>query len=86
MAEDCVNGYASALRFRDSRESESTVSALLTDSTMRGFAISFSTSRRVTAQDFFFFLGIRSSCHGVESQERSIQTRQVDSGDTFSVS
>ena len=73
MAEDCVNGYASGRRFRDSRESESTVAALLTDSAMRGFAISFSTARRVTAQDFFFFLDIRH--HATASKAKNGQFR-----------
>ena len=47
-----------ARRFRDFAPPESTVEALLTDSTTRGFAISFSTSRRIPSRDFFLFLAM----------------------------
>ncbi len=58
----------SVRRFRDSCGPESTVAALLTDSAIRGFAISFSTSRKVVFQDFFFLLGIRPSCHASKAK------------------
>src|SRR5271167_1648460 len=65
----------SVLHFLGLPPSRSTVVALLTDSTTRGFAISFSTSRRVTSRDSLLILSRhRTIVSRVESQERSIQT------------
>src|SRR5271166_290966 len=53
-------------RFLDSRGPGSTEAALLTDSAMRGFAISFFTSRRVASLNalLLFLRGMTpSSCH-----------------------
>ena len=62
------------------------MTALLTDSAMRGFAISFFTSRRVAALNatFLFFAGITpSSCHTPQGKNGQFRPSEQDSGGAF---
>jgi hypothetical protein len=64
-----------------------TEAALLADCTVRGFAISFSTARRVASLNalLFFFGGITSSWHVQKSENGQFRPTRADSEDASQV-